>query len=362
MTEVDAQNGTTTRECHTLDGMTFSAHMGLNTDQVSQLRGRYGPNTLTPPRRDPWWKLFLEKFSDPTIRILLAAAVISVAMTAVERWLLRNPHAGFVDSMGILMAVLLATLVGYFSERRSAREFELLSQVKDDIPVKVLRDGQLTKIPIGEIVVGDVVRLDMGDRIPADGVLVDQLGLLIDEAMLTGESVPAEKTAYPEGELTGECVPDSARVYRGTMVSDGHGEFIVTRVGDATEMGAIAANLGSDAQTENETPLTHKLSVLAKQISVTGVSGAMLIFTVMTIEAVLVHPVHMKDGSAGDPVSPSVMFPLVALVLGYAGMRYLLRPFFRSMGMDLTRWWLRLTTMIPMSVADMEFAVAPCVK
>ncbi len=325
---------------YTLQGTTVSIHNGLQREEVETMRARYGRNTLTPPPRDPWWKLLLAKFDDPTIRILLAAAIISVVMTAIEKYLLKNAHASFIDSVGIFFAVFLATLVGYFSERKSAREFELLNQVKDDIAIKVLRNGQIERVRIDEIVVGDVVRVDMGDKVPADGVLVDQLGLLIDEAMLTGESVPAEKSMQVGGELTASTVPDSAKVYRGTMIRDGHGEFVVTSVGDATAMGKIASNLGRDGESENETPLTYKLSVLAKQISAAGVWGAILIFTVMIVEAFLEQsPQLPKSVFGSDLLPPNVILPIFALFLGYAGMRMLLRPFFRSMGMDLGRWW-----------------------
>lgn len=325
---------------YTFHGATVSIHHGLQPDQVETMRAQYGRNTLTPPPRDPWWKLLLAKFDDPTIRILLVAAVISVAMTAIEKYLLKNAHASFVDSIGIFFAVFLATLVGYFSERKSAREFELLNQVKDDIAIKVLRNGQIERVRIDEIVVGDVVRVDMGDKVPADGVLVDQLGLLIDEAMLTGESVPAEKSMQTSGELSDCTVPDSAKVYRGTMIRDGHGEFVVTSVGDATAMGKIAANLGQSGESENETPLTYKLSVLAKQISAAGVWGAILIFTVMIVEAFFEQSPKLPASVFGsDLLPPSVVLPIFALFLGYAGMRMLLRPFFRSMGMDLKAWW-----------------------
>ncbi|MCL2348415.1 MAG: cation-transporting P-type ATPase, partial [Planctomycetaceae bacterium] len=237
---------------------------GFNDSQVLEMRKRFGKNELTPPKREPWWRQFLEKFEDPTIRILLAAAVVSLLMTCLEKYLLRHPEASFVDSVGIFLAVFLATVVGYFSEWKSAREFELLNKVKDDIPVKVLRNGQLAEIPIADVVVGDIVRIDMGDKIPADGVLIDTLGLLVDQSLLTGESVAVEKKAYHgNGNLAPtwnsnrdgnkkEChggVEETMRVARGTMVMDGHGEFVVTAVGDATQMGEIAETLKENPET-----------------------------------------------------------------------------------------------------------------
>jgi Ca2+-transporting ATPase len=274
----------------------FDIHHGLDDEQVQRSRKEYGANSLTPPPREPWWKLLLEKFDDPTIRILLVAAVISVLLTMLEVFVLHHKEASFIDSIGIILAVALATLAGFFSEMKSSREFDLLNKVKDDIPVKVLRNGQVAKISINDLVVGDVVQLALGDKVPADGVVFDALGLLIDQSVMTGESVPVEVVASGEwravsGELevgSGETETDLltadhsplTTIYRGTMVADGHGQFIVTKVGDQTRLGQIAAHLGS-TESDSNTPLTQKLTVLAKQISTVGITSAVLIFMVM---------------------------------------------------------------------------------
>ncbi|MDR0705068.1 MAG: cation-translocating P-type ATPase [Planctomycetaceae bacterium] len=212
-------------------------------------------------------------------------------MTLIEKFVLQHGDASFIDSIGIFLAVALATLAGFFSELKSAREFDLLNKVKDDIRIKVLRNGQMTEISINDLVVGDIVHLDLGDKVPADGVVLDALSLLVDQSVMTGESVPVEKHTVNFETITTESIEISAikidsieneesLVYRGTMISDGHGQFVVTKVGDQTRLGQIAANLG-DTESGNETPLTQKLAVLAKQISVVGMTCAVLIFAVM---------------------------------------------------------------------------------
>ncbi|MGL4944209.1 MAG: calcium-translocating P-type ATPase, PMCA-type [Thermoguttaceae bacterium] len=245
---------------------------GLSHDEVVQSRKEFGRNELTPPPREAWWWLLLEKFRDTTIIILIVAATVSLAMTAVERFLLHHADASFIDSIGIFLAIALAVLVAFLSERRSAKAFELLNQIKDDITIKVIRGGKTEEVSIGDVVVNDLVRLSLGDKIPADGVFVETSGLSVDQSLLTGESMPAEKEVDSPG-------------FRGTMVTDGHGILRVTAVGDSTEMGKIASSLGSEATPD--TPLQEKLARLAKQLSVIGISAATLIFIVMVLRAVL---------------------------------------------------------------------------
>ncbi|MDR3182733.1 MAG: calcium-translocating P-type ATPase, PMCA-type [Planctomycetaceae bacterium] len=242
-------------------------HSGLTDAQVEESRQRYGHNTLTPPPREPWWSQLLEKFEDPTIRILLAAAAVSILMTALEKYVLHHADAGFIDSIGIIIAVALATLCGFFSELKSAREFEFLNKVKDDIKIKVLRNRQVTEISINDVAVGDIVHLALGDKVPADGTVIESNSLLIDESVMTGESAAVEKSC-------------DDTMFRGTMVADGHGQLIVTEVGDNTKLGQIAAHLGK-AASDSDTPLTQKLSKLASQISLVGMTSAALIFAVM---------------------------------------------------------------------------------
>ena len=332
--------------------VSINLQQGLDQEQIRKSTEKYGPNTLTPPVRDPWWVQFLEKFDDPTIKILLAAAVISLLMTVLEKFVLKYPEASFIDSVGIFLAVMLATLCGFFSELKSAREFDLLNKVKDDIKIKVLRNGQMEEVSINDIVVGDVVHLDLGDKVPADGVVVDAMGLLVDQSVMTGESVPVEKQMQDDFGVivpgANENLDDRHLVYRGTMVSDGHGEFLVTEVGDRTRLGQIAANLGKEGESENETPLTQKLSVLAKQISVVGICSAMTIFMVMAIVTIL-HSELFTNLRADT--NPMIGLSIFSIVVGHLVMRFVLKPFFASMDMELKDIRLQLLASIPMVVA-----------
>jgi len=332
-----------------IDQTEIQPETGLNDEQVSEQRKRFGKNELTPPEREPWWRQFLEKFDDPTIKILLVAAFISLLMTCMEKYILRHPEVSFIDAIGIFLAVFLATFVGYLSERKSAREFELLNKIKEAIPVKVKRNGRMTEVPVDELVVGDVVRLDLGDKVPADGVVIDALGLLVDQSLLTGESIAVEKNVFHgEGDLLTQPIDETMRVARGTMVTDGHGTFLVTAVGDATQMGKIAETLKEAAESNADTPLKQKLSRLAKQISVIGVSASTAIFTVMAVSLCWKSPLVQMFWEH------QIQFWLLAglsVVLGVMLVRFVLRPFFASMDMEMTSLRLRLLSSIPMIVA-----------
>ncbi|MDO5552537.1 MAG: cation-translocating P-type ATPase [Planctomycetia bacterium] len=338
---------------------------GLTEQQVEEQRVRFGANSLTPPVRVPWWRLFLDKFNDPTIRILLIAAALSLLITALERWCLGNEEANFVDSIGIFLAVALATCVGFFSERKSAREFELLNKVKDSIDVKVLRNGQITTVPIESLVVGDLVRIDRGDKIPADGVILETLGLFLDQSMLTGESVPARKKSCTDGlgnvdmeflYLKQQAVPGSdSFCARGTMVADGHGTFLVTAVGDQTQMGQIARSLTEGQESEQTTPLVEKLTQLAQQISVVGIAGATTIFSIMALVESLHSPLFQEVKQ--HPTSLCAWL-LAAVLLGILATRRGLFPFYASLGVTIAWRWLRVLAVIPMILASFAFLLA----
>ncbi|MDO5580828.1 MAG: cation-translocating P-type ATPase [Planctomycetia bacterium] len=331
---------------------------GLDNSQIDQMRDLFGKNMLTPPPKTPWWKELLDKFKDPTIQILLAAAAISLIITAVEKYALHDADANFIDSIGIFLAVLLATLVGYFSERKSAREFDLLNRVKDDITIKVQRNGKITEVHIEDIVVGDLVHLQPGDKVPSDGLLLESRSLYIDQAMLTGESVPARKGIFAlakESEsanfqdLIDAAGPQhDAFVARGTMVADGHGLFITTAVGDKTEMGKIAQALVQDDDQNNETPLVAKLARLAKQISVLGTIGATSIFTLMSVIAACQSPLSRQILKESGELSGII---LCALFLGILLTKFAALPFFKSMDMEVKKFRLRVLLSIPMIIA-----------
>ncbi|MDD3588500.1 MAG: HAD-IC family P-type ATPase, partial [Thermoguttaceae bacterium] len=340
------------------DEFSYLPHIGLTSRQVALMRQKYGVNALTPPVRRSWWLELINKFKDPTIEILLVAAFVSVAITAAERWGLGNNEASFLDSIGIVFAVMLATLVGFFSERKSAREFELLNKVKDDITVKVLRDGQIGTMSIAEIVAGDIVRIDPGDKVPADGVVIESMGLYIDQSMLTGESVPARKSNYALpielSKLIETLKPgNDSFVSRGSMVADGYGLFLVTAVGDRTQMGQIAGALAQDDESKSQTPLTAKLSQLAKQISVVGISGAITIFAVMATVSIV------KSGLLKKLESQPTTFAILAtgaILGGILLTRYVLKPFFARMSMKVTSRFISVLVALPMIIA--VFAIA----
>lgn len=335
------------------ENIEISPESGLNEEQVRLQRSQFGSNLLSPPPRTPWWRQLLDKLKDPTIIILLASAVISLTMTAIEKYALSNPEVHFTESIGIFLAVFLAIAVGYLSERKSEGEFEALNKVKDDIPVKAIRNGQITTIPIGEVVAGDCIRLDLGDKVPADGVMLDGMGLLIDESLLTGESVPVKKTPAADKAFTAESpkqVNESSRLYRSTMVNDGHGILLATQVGDSTQVGQIAAHLIED-ESKSVTPLVQKLSRLAKQISILGVSGALAIFTCMSVETIIKSPLLTEFTKT--PYEP--VLAILSLIVGVLMMRFMLRPFFSSMDMALRGWIMQAVASVPMIV--MAFAV-----
>ena len=297
---------------------TIDLTRGLTVEQIKQSRETYGANSLTPPPRDPWWKLLGEKFQDPTIIILIVAAALSLLVAGLEKWALGHEDASFIDSIGIIFAIALATLAAFFSELKSAKEFELLNKVKDDILIKVLRGGEVHEVSINELVVGDVVMVALGDKVAADGLVTESFGLLIDQSVMTGESVPVEKhgiDTVPEEVADLKNFADDNQIYRGTMVSDGRGRFIVTHVGDHTRLGQIAASLGS-AASESDTPLVQKLTHLAGLISKVGMTGAALIFLVMAYFAFLT-PNWTFDGTLTGIV-PLLKGMLTAFVVAVA--------------------------------------------
>lgn len=342
------------KTAYVVEGTAINPEKGLTSSQVEEMRSKFGVNALTPPERDPWWKQFLEKFNDLTIQILLVAAVVSLIMTWVEINVLNDPNANYYDSIGIFFAVFLATTVGYLSECKSGKEFEKLNEVKEDIFVKVTRDAKFQTVGIKDLVVGDVIHINMGDKVPADGVIIDCQNLAIDEAMLTGESVPANKKHCSDSDLS--KADESARVSKGTMISDGHGIVIVTAVGDKTMMGKIAEKLAENDNGDEETPLKQKLARLAKQISVAGVAAAILIFTIMAIEAM--RQSHDITAALQASGGLAVGLAVASLVIGYILMKTVLSKFFGSMDMELDAAWSKICGTVPMVIGTFIFSSA----
>lgn len=250
--------------------------IGLTDEQVKLSREQHGKNVLTPPQRTSLWKLYLDKYRDPIIQILLVAAFVSLILAFIEK--------NFMETIGIFVAVFLATTVGFYFERDAAKKFNLLTALSEEQPVKVRRNGKVMEIPRHDVVVGDVVLVEVGDEVPADGELIVCNDLQINESALTGEPV-AEKSLEGGGD---GAYPRNV-ILRSTMVMNGRGEFVVTAVGDATEIGKVAKK--STEQTSVETPLHMQLDKLAKMISKVGSVVSVAAFFIFLIHDILTNPV-----------------------------------------------------------------------
>lgn len=249
--------------------------IGLTDEQVKQSREQHGKNVLTPPQRTSLWKLYLDKYRDPIIQILLVAAFVSLILAFIEK--------NFMETIGIFVAVFLATTVGFYFERDAAKKFNLLTALSEEQPVKVRRNGKVMEIPRHDVVVGDVVLVEVGDEVPADGELIVCNDLQMNESSLTGEPI-TEKTLEGGGD---GAYPRNV-VLRSSMVMNGRGEFVVTAVGDATEIGKVAKK--STEQTSVETPLHIQLDKLAKMISKVGSVVSVAAFFIFLIHDILTNP------------------------------------------------------------------------
>lgn len=249
--------------------------IGLTDEQVKQSREQHGKNVLTPPQRTSLWKLYLDKYRDPIIQILLVAAFVSLILAFIEK--------NFMETIGIFVAVFLATTVGFYFERDAAKKFNLLTALSEEQPVKVRRNGKVMEIPRHDVVVGDVVLVEVGDEVPADGELIVCNDLQINESALTGEPV-AEKSLEGGGD---GAYPRNV-ILRSTMVMNGRGEFVVTAVGDATEIGKVAKK--STEETSVETPLHMQFDKLAKMISKVGSVVSVAAFFIFLIHDILTNP------------------------------------------------------------------------
>lgn len=259
-------------------------HAGLSDEQVRTSRQQYGDNVLTPPKKTSLWKLYLDKYRDPIIQILLIAALVSLVLAFVEH--------DFVETLGIFIAIFIATTVGFYFECDAARKFRVLTTINEDQPVKVRRDGKVMRVPRRDVVVGDIILVETGDEIPADAVLVEAVNLQIDESSLTGEPLTSKSVTDAQGQQAADAASQhsslntqhSSEAYtknvilRSTMVMNGHGTAIVTRVGDSTEIGKVATEATEATQTK--TPLNIQLGKLAKLISKVGTGVSIAAFVI----------------------------------------------------------------------------------
>ena len=244
-------------------------------------RLEHGENVLTPPRRQSMWRLYLEKYQDPMVRILLVAAVVSLVLSFVKN--------DYIETIGIIAAVILATTVGFYFERDAARKFDVLTQLGEEQRVKVVRDGKIQEIPRREVVVGDTVIVETGDEVPADGLLFEATDLQVDESSLTGEPLTTKSLDYQK-----VSAYPSDQLLRSSMVMNGTGRYVVTAVGDETEIGHVARQ--ATEITGVKTPLNLQLERLAKLISKVGSGVSIAAFVVFLVHDVLTQPLwHTTD-------------------------------------------------------------------
>lgn len=274
-------------------------YTGLTDAEVLESRKRNGVNILTPPKQEPWWKEFLGKFSDPLITILLVAGVLSIVISCYEFFFLGQSWKVFFEPIGIFVAIGLATTLAFIFEQRANKAFKILNQVNNDERVEVMRNGIMTAIPRKEVVVGDIVILNTGDEVPADGELLDAVTLSVNESTLTGEPLCTKMTdpAFFDSNAT----YPSNHVMRGTKVMEGHGVMRVLKVGDATEMGKVYKEAQIDDSVK--TPLNEQLDGLADWI--TNVS---YIFAGLIIAGQLIHFLGWSAWQVWTLIIPVTLF------------------------------------------------------
>lgn len=252
------------------------AKAGLTEKEVAESRRLHGENVLTPPAKTPLWRLYIDKYNDPIIRILLVAAVVSLGLAFVEN--------EFVETIGIFLAIFLATSIGFYFERDAARKFDVLTALDEEQPVKVVRDGRVCEIARCEVVVGDVVIIETGDEVPADGQLFEADDLQMDESALTGEPMAHKRVGLKDD---GSAYPPDM-VLRSTMVMSGNGRMVVTAIGDSTEIGRVA--MRSTEMTAVKTPLNIQLDRLAGIISKVGTGIAVAAFVIFLGHDIMTNP------------------------------------------------------------------------
>ncbi len=276
---------------------------GLTAAQVEESRSKHGENIISPAERTPIWKLFLEKFNDPVIKVLLAAAFLSLGVTLLEG------HGEFAETIGIFCAIFLATGVAFWFEYDAARKFDLLNSVNDEISVKVIRDGAIREVPRKDVVVGDIVVLDSGEEIPADGELLEAVSMKVNESSLTGE-LEISKTTDP-AKFKKDATYASNELLRGTTVIEGHGVMEVRAVGDATEIGKVAEQ--ATVESGEQTPLNIQLHKLSKLIGKVGGGLAVLTFVALVAKGFILG--HFDGADVTDITSEILGYFMIAVTL-----------------------------------------------
>ena len=278
---------------------------GLNSQQVQQSRKQHGPNVLTPPPRKSLLVQFIATFNDPLIKILLVALLLSIGISVYELLCLHQSADVLLEPLGIFLAIMLATVVGFLVEVNANKKFDILNKMHDDTPVKVMREGKITQVPRRDIVVGDVVLLDAGEKIPADGELLDSVQMTVDESSFTGE--PAARKSHREQDRDPEATYPTHVLLRGSSVSEGHGMMQVTHVGDATEYGKIY----TDAQIENdlETPLMRQFDQLGRWIA----RGSYIVGAAIVLGRLAIH--YIDGGFAGESLVNTLQYLIETVML-----------------------------------------------
>ena len=238
-------------------------YTGLTAREVAQSRSKYGENVLTPPAKAPLWLQFLDKFRDPLIIILLIAGALSILISCYEYFGLGDGPTVFFEPVGIFVAIMLATGLSFYFEYQADKEFAILNKVNDDEPVEVIRDSNTTQIPRREVVVGDIVIVNTGEEIPADGELIEATLLNVDESTLTGEPMCTKTTVASE--FDSQTTFPSNHVMKGTKVMEGHGVMRVLAIGDHTEQGKVFEAVQIDNSVK--TPLDEQLDGLGRLVA-----------------------------------------------------------------------------------------------
>lgn len=268
----------------TLDEFEGNAETGLTDKQVIKNQERFGKNEFSKADRKSVFKKIFDAMSEPMILILLAAAIITISINVYK--LINGLHAEFEESIGILIAIILSSGIEVIMEGRSEKAFDTLNSISEDVKVKALRNGVIQYINKREVTVGEIIKIETGDKVPADARLIDTIGLKVDESMLTGESVEVDKDHNIVIESPKASLAERTNmIYAGTFVIYGQGTAVVTAVGDGTEMGNIASELKKSLK--KSTPLQEKLGKLSKIISLVGISIAAVIFIFEVIKLYL---------------------------------------------------------------------------
>jgi P-type Ca2+ transporter type 2C len=257
-------------------------YKGLSSEQAEENRKKYGANILTPPHKESLLRLFIEKFDDPIIKVLLIAAFLSLGIGFINN--------EFIETVGIFAAILLATVVSFWFEYDAGKKFNILNLVNNTTPVKVIRDGLVSEIPKKDIVVGDIVILDTGEEIPADGKILESVSLQVDESALTGEPIIYKTTN--QDHFNHEATYQSDRLLKGTKIMDGNAVMQVEKVGDETEYGKVARK--SSEKSGEKTPLNIQLDGLARLIGVIGFAVSFLTFFALFLKDIIIQNINLS--------------------------------------------------------------------